>query len=175
MAYIDYEYYCSLYDGIDEKTFNRLEWEARKRLDNETTGVDGIRKLKHAFPTDEDDAEAVKRCMCKLIAQMDAIERTEAEMKASAGYTKDEATGALIGKIITSKSSGSESISFATSNTAKAGTLEERAIADMSIRDEIYRRIIRDCLSGTQDRNGVNLLFGGAYPLRLEVIAWERF
>ena len=62
MAYIDYEYYKNLFGekAIPEQDFNRLVWDSCKKIDNATTGVDNVKKLKIAFPKDEDDAEAVK-------------------------------------------------------------------------------------------------------------------
>ena len=70
MAYIDYEYYSSLYGekGISETDFNRLLWDAEREVDKATSGVDGIKKLKIAFPTTEYDVEAVKRCVSELVS-----------------------------------------------------------------------------------------------------------
>ena len=64
MGYVTYDYYKSIYgeDSMPETDFNRLSWEACRRVDTLTTG-----KLKFAYPTDEDSLEAVKRCVCKLI------------------------------------------------------------------------------------------------------------
>ena len=69
MAYIDYEYYKSLYGekAIQETDFNRFLWDAEREIDKATSGVDGVRKLQIAFPTSDYDAEAVKRCICALI------------------------------------------------------------------------------------------------------------
>ena len=49
--YVEYEFYTSLYgaDAIKETEFNRLSWEACKKVDYHTTGVDGLKKLKHFF------------------------------------------------------------------------------------------------------------------------------
>ena len=62
MAYIDYEYYKSLYGekAISETEFNHLLWDAEREINKATSGVDGVKKLKIAFPTDEYDAETVK-------------------------------------------------------------------------------------------------------------------
>lgn len=66
--YIDYAFYTNLYsDGMEEQQFNRLTWSACKRVDNLTTGVDGVRKLKTAFPTDTEDVETVKRCVAEVV------------------------------------------------------------------------------------------------------------
>ena len=51
MAYIDYEYYKSLFGEktIPEADFNRLVWDSCKKIDNATTGVDNVKKLKMLF------------------------------------------------------------------------------------------------------------------------------
>ena len=70
MAYVDYEYYKTLYGekAIQETDFKRLLWDAEREIDKTTSGVDGVRKLQVAFPTNEEDAETVKRCVCALQA-----------------------------------------------------------------------------------------------------------
>ena len=70
MAYIDYEYYKTHLGekAIPEPDFNRLGWDSCKKIDNATTGVDNVKELKIAFPTDEDDAEAVISCVCELLS-----------------------------------------------------------------------------------------------------------
>ena len=62
MAYVDYEYYKTLYGekAIPETDFNRLLWDAEREIDKATSGVDNVRKLKVAFPTNEEDAEKRK-------------------------------------------------------------------------------------------------------------------
>ena len=44
MTYIDYEYYASLYgdSAMEETVFSRFSYDACRRLDNETTGADGV-------------------------------------------------------------------------------------------------------------------------------------
>ena len=86
--YVDYEYYKTLFGekAIPETDFNRLVWDSCKKIDNATTGVDNVKKLKIAFPTDEDDAEAVKRCVCELLTIAYKIEQAEARVETSQGY-----------------------------------------------------------------------------------------
>lgn len=170
MAYVNYEYYSELYgdNAVSESDFNRLLWECEKRVNNLTTGVDGVRKLKIAFPTDEDDAEAVMRCICKLVEIAAKIEAAEAALSEATGYITDESTGTVRGKVITSKSSGSESISYSAGSTTSGSTatLIDKALADKDIQDRLYRDTITEYLSGVSDANGINLLFAGAYPAR---------
>lgn len=160
MAYVDHGFYKSIYgDTMPETDFNRLEWDARRKVDNLTGG-----KLKFAFPTDEDSIEAVRRCVCSLIHLAGRIETAEKRIADARGYTMDE-SGALRGKVVSSVSSGSECISY----TAKVegSTLIDSVLADRAKQEGLYRDTIRECLSGVQDSNGVDLLYCGIpYPVR---------
>lgn len=160
MAYVDIEAYKELYGEIDEKNFNRLLWEASRILDSETTGVDGYRKLKYAFPTDEEDSEAVKRCLCVIINTMHRVELAEA---AAQNLFVEREDGTVVGKVVASVSSGSESISYSTNTSA--GTVLDKIVSGALEAVNVYRGTIRSYLSGVVDANGVNLLYGGVYPV----------
>lgn len=162
MAYIDLEYYASLYGEIPAD-FNRLSWEACRRLDAATTGIDGVKKLKAAFPTDEDDAETVKRCACAVVGLLDQIEKAEKSATAARGY--EETESGMRGKVISSMSAANESISYATA-ASNSATAIDKAVSSMADREAMVSGIIRDYLSGVTDANGVNLLYMGPYPAR---------
>ena len=156
--YVEYEFYTSLYgtDAIKETEFNRLLWEACKKVDYHTTGVDGLKKLKHFFPREE-DAEAVKRCVCKLIDVMQKVNLAED----ASGYVVRE-DGTLQGKLVASVSAGNESISYSAGKNAI-----NTAANDSAAREKLYMDIITEYLSGVTDSNGVNLLYMGVYPRRV--------
>lgn len=162
--YVDYEFYSSLYGGetVKEAVFNRLSWDACKKVDYYTTGVDGVKKLKHYFPFDEEDAETVKRCICKLIDTMNQIVLAEEMERSAQGYVTKE-DGTIQGKVISSVSSGNESMSF---SIGKAETRISAAVSDGEVREKLYKDIITEYLSGVADSNGVNLLYMGRYPAR---------
>lgn len=155
MAYADWTYFHSLYSGVAEADYNRRAWDASQLMDYHTTGVDGVAKLRKHLPTDEYDLEAVKRCCCALIDLMVKVDAAEA-----ASGLVARADGTVSGKIVSSVSSGSESISYSTA----AVTAFDKAVADRSARDTLYSDIVRHYLSGVHDSNGVNLLYMGAYP-----------
>ena len=157
--YVEYEFYTSLYgaDAIKEAEFNRLLWEACKKVDYHTTGVDGLKKLKHFFPSDEEDAEAVKRCVCKLI---DAMHKVNLAEDASGYVVKED--GTLQGKLVASVSAGNESISYSAGKNAI-----NTAANDSAAREKLYMDIITEYLSGVTDANGVSLLYMGVYPRRV--------
>lgn len=156
MAYVTFENYNGLYpDNATETEFNNLEWEARRIIDAHTTGIDNVRKLRVAFPTDEQDAETVKRCMCKLIKLLHDIETAEK----SRGLVK-RGDGTVTSGVVSSVSSGAESISYA----ADGGTALDAAVGNISARNKLLSQTVREMLSGTLDANGVNLLYMGRYP-----------
>lgn len=165
MAYVNYDYFLSLYcdkEYPEEERFDRIAWEACRVLDIATTGIDGVKKLKQAFPTDKDDAETVRRCACKLIDTLLKIESAEQAAQNANGYITRE-DGTVMSKLVTSVSAGNESISYATGSTA-AQTMINEAATDLATRNLLLNAIIEEYLSGISDANGVNLLYMGRYP-----------
>lgn len=161
MEYITYKEFRSLSGSdIDETSFSRLYWLARKKLNYYTTGVDGYSKLKRAFPTDPDDAESVKRCMCKVVSILNQIEAAEQLADAVRGYTETE--NGLQRKVISRVESGNEAISYMEGSGISSAI--DAAVTDTFAREKLLRDTIREYLSGVSDANGVNLLYMGVYP-----------
>lgn len=157
--YISYDEYTALYDPIEGKLFNRLAFEACRYIDRLTTGADGVKKLQVAFPTDEDSAATVKRCAAHIINLLAQVQ--EAEQSASLGRGFVQTANGLQGRVISSVSSGSESISY---STGVGKTAVDTAAADPAAKSNMIYWTIRNYLSGTTDANGVNLLYMGRYP-----------
>ena len=168
MAYVDFGYYKTIYGekAVTEADFNRLSWYAEREIDKATSGVDNVRKLKVAFPTNEEDAEAVKRCVCALVDFLNQMETAERNANSVGQYT-ERADGSLQGKVVSSVSAGNESISYAVGKSAD--TAISNAIKDLQSKEVAIHQLIASRLSGVSDANGVNLLFGGRYPYRVEV------
>lgn len=167
MAYVDYEYYKSFYGEktIPKSDFNRLLWHAEREIDKATSGIDNVRKLQVAFPTSDYDAEAVKRCVVALVNFLYKLE--EAERNANSLYQLTEQhDGSLRGKVISSVSAGNESTSYAIGKSSD--TALGNAVKGFQSREETIYRMIKSYLSGISDANGVNLLFAGIYPYRVE-------
>lgn len=167
MAYIDYEYYKSLYgeEKMQEAEFNRVLWDAEREIDKATSGIDGVKKLRIAFPLG-DDGEIVKRCVVELVNFLYKLE--DAEKNANSLYQLTERhDGTLQGKVISSVSAGNESISFAVGKSSD--TALGNAVKGFQNREETIYQLIRSYLSGVSDANGVNLLFAGKYPYKVEV------
>ena len=157
--YLKYEDYKDLYDPMDEKTFNRLAFDACRYIDRLTTGVDGVKKLKVAFPVDEDSASAVKHCAAKIVNILFQIQEAETSASVGRGYEKTES--GIRGKVVSSVSAGNESISYSSGSQI---TAIDAAVSDFAARDNLVFNTIRQSLSGLQDANGVNLLYMGVYP-----------
>lgn len=147
MAFVDYEFYKGLYgaDAIAEPNFNRFEFLAERVLRNVTTGVDGKCKLDFAYPENETDVEAIKRCLCEILHTMNGV--NDAQIKAAGGG------------VISSVSAGNESISYATNSGIIGAVLSSK-----QAQDELYAKTADSYLRGVKDKNGVNILFRGVYP-----------
>ena len=162
MAYAEHSDYSAIYpDGADETTFDRLVWEASRIMDVYTTGADNVRKLQEAAPTDDYGSEAVKRCACALVDVLYRIGVIEDAAVSSAGIVT-RGDGTVVGKQISSMSSGSESVSYAVSTAA--GSVVGVAASDAEARKKLIASTIKTYLSGVEDANGVNLLYMGVYP-----------
>lgn len=158
----DYQQFYS--DSIEVTDFNRFVIGACKKADVLTTGVDGVKKLKVAFPTNEDDAEVVKAAICGVIHLMNEIKTIEDASISAQGYVTRE-DGTVVGKTVASISSGSESISYSTS--ASGQTLASSLLGDKLGQEKAFSTILSEGFRGTDDANGVHLMYMGIYPLQI--------
>lgn len=151
--YIEYEYYKTLYGdkALAENEFNRLSWDAEREIDKATCGIDGVKKLEVAFPTNRYDAEVVKRCVCDLIDFLSQLEKAQSIMINDGG-------------IVSSKSAGNESISYVNGDTVVTSALKSARGKEIAICS-----LITEKLRDVKDANGINLLYLGSYPYRVEV------
>lgn len=162
MAYADYEFYSSHYKNpIPEDDFNRLSFRADMFLDELTR-----RRLLTGFPSDEYDASRVKMAECELIRISYMLEAAEENAAASASGTSTQ-TGVMAGTtgVITSKSSGSESISYASpselAGSAKEWSAVYAAAGDAEASNKVLLGVAKPLLIGVTDDKGVCLLYAG--------------
>lgn len=158
--YADYEYYQTEYGGkMSVDDYKRFGRRAERRID----GITG-NKLQFAFPTNERSIEAVKDCVCELADFLYQIDAYNAAAMESMG-TVAQADGTVKGKVITSISSGSESIGYSANGSSSTATME--AAKDKKVADTMIYGMVQDGLTGIADSNGVNLLYAGIpYPVR---------
>jgi len=163
--YITFDDYVGLYwtDRITPEAFTRIAIEAQRIMDMYTTGIDSVKKLQVAFPTDECDAKTVKACACKIADLLFQMQTAEDNAMASRKYT--QTANGLQGGVITSMSSGNESVSYGSSNS---NTAVDKAASDPVEREKLLRDTVKQYLSGITDANGVNLLYMGRYPVRID-------
>ena len=152
MGYVNYKYYKSIYseDSMPETDFNRLLWKAEKYLDKFT-----LNKLKFAFPTEKSAIKDVHMCMIEVITKLYQVDQYQKSVMEGIGYAK-ESDGTLKGKVITSISSGSESMGFSAGGNSVNTEIGELAKDSRKLESSIYL-IIRNFLDFTQDSNGIFL------------------
>lgn len=154
MAYTTYEFYTTTYHGtaIASTEFERLESRACDKLDTMT-----FDRLVPGLPTDTRAATKVQKAVCAVADKLNEIEQAEKTAQAG-GFTTDE-SGNLVGKIATSKSSGSESISFSATSTVKSAVLN--AVGDTQAQNRLCYDTAREYLTGVLNDDGVPLLYVG--------------
>lgn len=160
--YADYDYYTTEYGGkMSAEDFNRFGRKAERRLDSITGN-----KLQFAFPVEERDIQAVKDCFCELTEFLQQVDLCQSAAMESVGVVS-QADGTVKGKVVSSISSGSESISYSTGGSASTSVME--AAKDRKVLDATIYSIVQSGLYAVPDANGVNLLYAGAYPGKREV------
>lgn len=164
--YADFDYYQTEYLGEvieSADNFTRYSKKAAKLIDNLT-----MKKLRFAFPFDEQAANAVKDCECEIADFLYKVDRYNKVAMESMG-TIAQADGTVRGKVLTSIGSGSESRGYSASvsiDTEIAESAKDKKVADA----KIYG-IVLDNLSLENDANGVNLLYSGIpYPYSTKVV-----
>lgn len=158
--YADYTYYQTEYGGkMSADDYKRFGRRAECRID----GITG-NKLQFAYPTNERSIEAVKDCVCELADFLYQIDAYNSAAMESMG-TVAQADGTVKGKVITSISSGSESIGYSANGSSSTAVSE--AAKDKRVADTMIYSMVQDGLTGVVDSNGVNLLYAGIpYPVR---------
>lgn len=159
-----FEYSDLLECGYDVpyESYNKHIFECERLLDNATTCVDGYHKLRSAFPEDEFDRQAVCECICRLLTIKHEIDEAENRLKMLKSVSVGE-DGMVRGKAVASVSAGSESISFMSGGNV-GNTCYDAVLTDKNAQRHLMYDTIREILGAVTDKNGVNLLYVGAYP-----------
>lgn len=155
MAYADYSFYKEKYYGtaiVTQGDFDRLADRASDKLDTMT-----FDRLVSSLPADERAAMKVQKAVCAVADKLHEIEKAE-KMAQAGGYVTDE-SGNYVGNIVTSKSSGSESISFSAASSVKSAVLN--AAGDTQAQNRLCYEAAYEYLTGVADDCGVLLLYAG--------------
>lgn len=163
MAYADYEFYTTSYFGsaVPETDFPRLAERASDFVDAMT-----FDRLVDGLPTDERSQKRIKKAVCSLAELMYQIELAEnnAINQASSNVT-DTNVGNISTGIVTSVSSGSESISYATPQQIGASAKEWSAVytaaGDVQKTNDLLLKTALPLLMGVRTDEGIPILYAG--------------
>lgn len=163
MAYADYEFYTTSYFGsvVPEADFPRLAERASDFVDTMT-----FDRLVDGLPTNERSQKRIKKAVCSLAELMYQIELAEknAINQASANVT-DINVGNISTGVVTSVSSGSESISYATPQQKASGAKEwstvYAAAGDVQKTNDLLYKTALPLLMGVMTDDGIPILNAG--------------
>ena len=164
MAYADYEFYTTSYFGsvVPEADFPRLAERASDFVDTMT-----FDRLVDGLPTNERAQNRIKKAVCSLAELMYQIELAEknATNAAMSGASTTIGSGGSTTGIVTSVSSGSESISYATPQQVGASAKEWSAVyaaaGDAQKTNDLLLKAALPLLMGVRTDDGIPVLYAG--------------
>ena len=164
MAYADYEFYTTSYFGsvVPEADFPRLAERASDFVDTMT-----FDRLVDGLPTNERSQKRIKKAVCSLAELMYQIELAEknATNAAVSGTSTAIGSGGSTTGIVTSISSGSESISYATPQQIGASAKEWSAVyaaaGDVQKTNDLLLKTALPILMGVRTDDGIPVLYAG--------------
>lgn len=163
MAYTDFDFYINTFFGntIPEEEFPRFSSCASDWIDTAT-----FDRLQEGLPENERGRTKIQKAVCAaadILYQLDLAEKQS--LNAAGGGTSAGSTGDGNSGLITSKSAGNESISYATPQQAGAAAKEWNAIYTVVGNpvevNKLLNRTVTPYLTGVTDNNGVPLLYAG--------------
>lgn len=157
MAYADYQFYTEKYygDTVPESDFPKYSDRASDRIDAIT-----FDRLVNDFPEEERAVTKVKKAVCAVaetLYQIDQIKKASIE---SVGTVTRE-DGTVVSKVVSSISSGSESISYSTGYSGVTENVYGQAAVDKKVENVLLYQIATEYLSGVTDKKGICLLYAG--------------
>lgn len=164
MAYADYEFYTTSYFGsvVPETGFSRLAERASDFVDTMT-----FDRLVDGLPENERSQKRIKKAVCSLAELMYQIELAEknATNAAVSGTSTAIGSGGSTTGIVTSVSSGSESISYATPQQIGASAKEWSAVyaaaGDVQKTNDLLYKMALPLLMGVRTDDGIPVLYAG--------------
>lgn len=164
MAYADYDFYTTSFFGnvVPESDFMRFSERASDFVDMMT-----FDRLVDGLPSDERQQKRIKKAVCTLADLLYQIELAEKNAIAAASGTStstDTGDGTSTG-VITSKSAGSESISYATPQQIGASAKEWSAVyaaaGDAQKTNDLLLKTALPLLMGVRTDEGIPILYAG--------------
>ena len=163
MAYTDFEFYATTYHGnvVPEADFPRMADRASDFLD-----VITFDRLVDGLPDDERAKTKVQKAVCAVADKLYELELADKQaLSAATGGTSSSGSGGTTSGVITSRSAGSESISYASpsemANGAKTWSAVYQAAGNPQETNKILESAARLYLTGVRDDKGGLLLYAG--------------
>ena len=164
MAYADYVFYTTLCFGnaVPEADFPRLAERASAFIDTIT-----FDRLVDGLPEDKRSQKRIKKAVCSLTELMYQIELAEknAASAAASGTSTAVGSGGKTTGVVTSVSSGSESISYATPQQIGASAKEWSAVyaaaGDVQKTNDLLLKTALPLLMGVRTDEGIPILYAG--------------
>lgn len=164
MAYADYKFYTESYFGnvVPKNDFPRMESKASDFVDILTHD-----RLVDRLPTDERAQTRIKKAVCSLADTLYQIELAEKQALsvAESGLTSSTVGVGKTTGVVTSVSSGSESIAYATPQQIGAGAKEMStlyaAAGDPQKTNDLLLKTALPLLMGVRDDEGIPILYAG--------------
>ena len=163
MAYADYKFYTESFGNVVPVTeFPRLAERASDFVDTMT-----FDRLVDGLPTNERSQKRIKKAVCSLTELMYQIELAEknATNAAVSGTSTAIGSGGSTTGIVTSVSSGSESISYATPQQIGASAKEWSAVyaaaGDVQKTNDLLLKTALPLLMGVRTDDGIPILYAG--------------
>lgn len=164
MAYADYEFYTTSFFGsvVPETDFPRLTERASDFVDIMT-----FDRLVDGLPENERSQKRIKKAVCSLAELMYQIELAEnnATNAAASGASTTIGSGGSTTGVVTSVSSGSESISYATPQQIGASAKEWSAVyaaaGDVQKTNDLLLKTALPLLMGVRTDDGIPVLYAG--------------
>ena len=163
MAYADYKFYTESFGNVvSEVDFPRMAEKASDFIDAMT-----FDRLVDGLPTNEHSQKRIKKAVCSLAELMYQIELAEknATNAAVSGASTAIGSGGSTTGIVTSVSSGSESISYATPQQIGASAKEWSAVyaaaGDVQKTNDLLLKTALPLLMGVRTDEGIPVLYAG--------------
>ena len=164
MAYAEYDFYTESYFGsvVPENDFDRLAGRASDFVDTLT-----FDRLLGGLPTNERAKKRIRKAVCSLAELMYQIELAEknATNAAASGASTTIGSGGSTTGVVTSVSSGSESISYATPQQIGASAKEWSAVyaaaGDVQKTNDLLLKTALPLLMGVRTDDGIPVLYAG--------------
>lgn len=163
MAYADYKFYAESFGNVvPEADFPRLAERASDFIDTVT-----FDRLADGLPEDKRSQKRIKKAVCSLTELMYQIELAEknAASAAASGTSTAVGSGGKTTGVVTSVSSGSESISYATPQQIGASAKEWSAVyaaaGDVQKTNDLLLKTALPLLMGVRTDEGIPILYAG--------------